>query len=173
MFAPRIRPRLPFMHRRPDDELKQTSDWISRAVRDEDFAIFRFTLGIPGFDDDEIPRVVGFLCTSLVLFNHVDSVHPPEAQTRTELIAFLLALACSTAPSLGRRLTEATPHSVQLSKIEDEVFALSQTISDVAKADMAWATYALLTQTNAGGVLVIGNDEPRVLCARGHVQGAK
>ena len=98
-FAPRIRPHLPFIHRRPDDELKQTSNWISRAVRDEDFAIFRFTLGIPGIDDDEIPRVVGFLCTSLVLFNHVDSVHPPEAQTCTELIAFLLALACSTAPS--------------------------------------------------------------------------
>lgn len=172
MFAPRLRPHLFFKHRRPDDELRKTSDLISRAVRDEDFAIFRFTLGIPGIDDDEIPRVVGFLCTSLVLFNHVDSVHPSEAQTSTELIAFLLALACSTAPSLGRRLSEATPHSVHLSKIEHEVFALSQTTSDVAKADMAWATYALLTQTNAGGVLVIGNDKPRVLCARGHVQSA-
>jgi hypothetical protein len=34
----------------------------TRAVEDEDeFAIFRFTLGIPGFDDEDIPRAVGAL----------------------------------------------------------------------------------------------------------------
>lgn len=35
-----------------------------------DVAIFRFTLGIPGFDDDLVPRVVGFLCAALLAGNH-------------------------------------------------------------------------------------------------------
>lgn len=35
-----------------------------------DVAIFRFTLGIPGFDDDLVPRVVGILCAVLLAGNH-------------------------------------------------------------------------------------------------------
>ena len=36
-----------------------------------DIAVFRFTLGIPGFDDDLIPRFVGFLSAALLVGNHV------------------------------------------------------------------------------------------------------
>ena len=36
-----------------------------------DVAVFRFTLGIPGFDDDLIPRVVGALGAALLVGNHV------------------------------------------------------------------------------------------------------
>lgn len=38
---------------------------------DLDFAVFRFTLGIPGFDDDLIPRVVGVLGAVLLTANHL------------------------------------------------------------------------------------------------------
>jgi hypothetical protein len=38
---------------------------------DADFAVFRFTLGIPGFDDDLIPRVVGCLGAVLLVANHI------------------------------------------------------------------------------------------------------
>ncbi len=38
---------------------------------DLDFAVFRFTLGIPGFDDDSIPRVVGILGLLLLSANHL------------------------------------------------------------------------------------------------------
>jgi hypothetical protein len=38
---------------------------------DVDVAIFRFTLGIPGFDDRLIPRVVGFVGGALLGINHV------------------------------------------------------------------------------------------------------
>ncbi len=41
------------------------------GFEDTDIAVFRFTLGIPGFDDALIPRVVGLLGASLILLNHV------------------------------------------------------------------------------------------------------
>lgn len=41
------------------------------ALDDLDVAVFRFTLGIPGFDDALIPRVVGILGAALLLVNHL------------------------------------------------------------------------------------------------------
>lgn len=38
-----------------------------------DVAVFRFTLGIPGFDDSNIPRVVGTVVAAAVAINHVIS----------------------------------------------------------------------------------------------------
>lgn len=35
-----------------------------------DVAVFRFTLGIPGFDDSNIPRVIGTVVAALVALNH-------------------------------------------------------------------------------------------------------
>ena len=66
--------------------------------------MFRFTLGIPGFDDQDIPRVIGLLGTSLLVVNHLSGASPSEAQTRTELIGGVLAAACVVVPTLGRRL---------------------------------------------------------------------
>lgn len=36
-----------------------------------ELAVFRFTLGIPGFDDTYIPRVVGSLGLLILLANHL------------------------------------------------------------------------------------------------------
>jgi len=36
-----------------------------------DVAVFRFTLGIPGFDDSNIPRVVGLTTAGLAVLNHL------------------------------------------------------------------------------------------------------
>ena len=49
-----------------------------------DMAVFRFTLGIPGFEDRYIPRVVGGLGASLVLLNHFLAVQaaPPSQVSR-------------------------------------------------------------------------------------------
>lgn len=43
-------------------------------------AVFRFTLGIPGFDDSNIPRVVGAAVALLVAINHAVVADPPPAQ---------------------------------------------------------------------------------------------
>lgn len=46
-----------------------------------DVAVFRFTLGIPGFDDSNIPRVIGTVVAALVAVNHVLGAQPaPPAQ---------------------------------------------------------------------------------------------
>jgi hypothetical protein len=46
-----------------------------------DVAVFRFTLGIPGFDDSNIPRVIGAAVAALVAINHVLGGDPaPPAQ---------------------------------------------------------------------------------------------
>ena len=168
--AQQIRQRRSIKHSRPINGLTRIQGWKLRSTRDEDFAIFQFTLGIPGVDDDDVPRIAGLLCAFLVFFNNVASVNPTYAQTSTEQLAIILAVACITAPLLGRRLSDTTPYSMHGGEsVNDEVFALSQTISDVTKADMAWATYALLTQTNAKGVLLFENNELDLLCARGQV----
>ena len=48
--------------------------WVASAHAggdDLDFAVFRFTLGIPGFNDDNIPRLVGAFGVALLVANHI------------------------------------------------------------------------------------------------------
>ena len=53
---------------------------------DLDVAVFRFTLGIPGFDDALIPRVVGAVGAFLLVANHVFADSPPAgAQARRKM----------------------------------------------------------------------------------------
>lgn len=40
-------------------------------VDELDIAVFRFTLGIPGFDDGLIPRIIGFAGLFVLFLNHV------------------------------------------------------------------------------------------------------
>ncbi len=44
-----------------------------------DVAVFRFTLGIPGFDDAQIPRVVGTVGAVLLAANHLLAAGAPSA----------------------------------------------------------------------------------------------
>jgi hypothetical protein len=47
--------------------------------------VFRFTLGIPGFDDSNIPRVIGTVVAALVALNHAigfGNNPAPPAQVR-------------------------------------------------------------------------------------------
>lgn len=48
---------------------------IARA-NDLDVQVFRFTLGIPGFDDANIPRVIGTVGAGLLVLNHVLTAQP-------------------------------------------------------------------------------------------------
>lgn len=53
---------------------------IARA-NDLDVQVFRFTLGIPGFDDANIPRVIGAVGAVLLTLNHVLTAQPvPDTQ---------------------------------------------------------------------------------------------
>ena len=47
--------------------------------------MFRFTLGIPGFEDEDIPRVVGLVGAALLVANHVlmpAVLTPSDAQVK-------------------------------------------------------------------------------------------
>ena len=145
----------------------------TRAADDDEFAVFRFTLGIPGFDDQDIPRVIGLLGTSLLVVNHLSGASPSEAQARTELIGGVLAAACVVVPTLGRRLDETG--AVEGGTLDvaggEQVFALAPSLAADADAaaDAAWSTYALLTQTNAQGAF-LWVDGAGVTVARGSVR---
>lgn len=53
---------------------------VACAARDLDIQVFRFTLGIPGFDDAYISRVVGFLGLALLAVAHGASSSLSDAQ---------------------------------------------------------------------------------------------
>ena len=47
---------------------------LTAAGEDEEqFTVLRLTLGIPGFDEAQLPRVVAALCMTLILVNHTAS----------------------------------------------------------------------------------------------------
>ena len=139
---------------------RRESTFRTRANEDdEDFAIFRFTLGIPGFDDGDIPRVLGVLAGALLLANHASSGNVSSAQSRAELIGALLVCACFYAPELGRRIQEATTGSSSSSKRNSvdmlggsSQFLVEESYKETKNTNYAWASYAALTNTNAKGV---------------------
>lgn len=144
-----------------------------------DVSVFRFTLGIQGFDDADLPRIVGILFGSLLLVNHAVSI---ESMTRAQLTSealglFLAGVACSL-PSVGRRLKggEAKKKDDNVSRPRS-VFELSRRLNDPEKQELAWGTYSLLQNSRASAVIVWHRDE--VVCARGSfdlgtmVRGAK
>jgi len=73
---------------------------------DADVAVFRFTLGIPGFDDALIPRAVGALGAAALVANHVLGAGAPSAaQVRGRVPHAGVLLAAK----VHRRLLRATP----------------------------------------------------------------
>lgn len=49
---------------------------VAARAQELDVQVFRFTLGIPGFDDANIPRVVGIIGGVLLTANHLMSASP-------------------------------------------------------------------------------------------------
>ncbi|KAG2426849.1 hypothetical protein HYH02_014702 [Chlamydomonas schloesseri] len=138
---------------------------------DIDVAVFRFTLGIPGFDDRLIPRVVGFAIGALLVLNHVLGADPtPDAQTRSEWLGALLAALCVLVPDIEERLREAMPGRGR-QKAADAIagsangFFLEPSLPEAAKKELAWASFSLLKNTNCCGVAVAAGG--KVLMARG------
>jgi len=154
---------------------------IARATaEDEDeFAIFRFTLGIPGFDDEDIPRVVGGLGGLALVANHLAAgAYGSEALHRSESVGIALCIACVLAPELGRRLkgdgtkSGRSKNSVGVAPGEEgeSVFALRESSSEAEKEDCAWASYAILTNTLASGLIYV-DAEGRAQLVRGIIRG--
>lgn len=92
-----------------------------------DVAVFRFTLGIPGLDDAQVPRIIGALALLGLAANrffggggggegaeasspllHLLSSAPPS-QIRAEAVAAVLDLACVALPTVEGLIADAEP----------------------------------------------------------------
>lgn len=76
-------------------QTKSSPDLGCKAGRfgldDTDIAVFRFTLGIPGFDDALIPRIVGAVGAAGLLLNHIfGTAHPSMAQVLPSSVSCVL-----------------------------------------------------------------------------------
>ncbi|KAJ7567788.1 hypothetical protein O6H91_01G007000 [Diphasiastrum complanatum] len=75
------------------------------SSQDIDISVLRFTLGIPGFDDSELPRLLGLLLGTLLVLNHFLSPSTiSSAQLRSEAVGVLLAVVAMSLPFWGSRL---------------------------------------------------------------------
>ncbi|XP_022968386.1 protein COFACTOR ASSEMBLY OF COMPLEX C SUBUNIT B CCB2, chloroplastic isoform X1 [Cucurbita maxima] len=138
--------------------------------RQLNLSVLRFTLGIPGLDESYLPRWIGYGFGSLLLLNHFvgsSSAAPiTSAQLRTEALGISLAAFSIALPYLGKFLEGAVPSGeATLPEGAEQIFVLSQNVSDNVKDDLAWATYILLRNTNSISVLILIQGE---LCVRGY-----
>lgn len=141
---------------------------------DVDVAVFRFTLGIPGFDDRLIPRFVGLAGGALLGINHVLGAST-AAQDRTELLGLMLAATLVVAPWIEERLLEIQPGRgrKELGAVEGatNAFLLSPSLGDDRKKELAWASFTLLKNANCCSVLIAGKGS-QLLLARGVVSSS-
>ena len=65
----------------PRADFENCVSGCAAGAEDADIAVFRFTLGIPGFDDAQLPRVVGILGAALLIANNLsDQTEATAAQ---------------------------------------------------------------------------------------------
>ena len=134
-----------------------------RGGGDVELAVFRFTLGIPGFDDALIPRVVGVLGSLLILLNHYYTPEPERmgnAQRVTETLGLVLGGVGMAAPTVQQRLDEAGPgkgRKAPLDEVEggSNVLLFDEGMSDVEKEEVAWASFAVLKNANVCGLCLV------------------
>eukprot|EP00258_Populus_trichocarpa_P012514 XP_002322447.3 protein COFACTOR ASSEMBLY OF COMPLEX C SUBUNIT B CCB2, chloroplastic [Populus trichocarpa] len=139
-----------------------------RQQQQLNLSVLRFTFGIPGLDESYLPRWIGYGFGSLLILNHFLGSNPDttQAQLRTEVLGLSLAAFSAALPYFGRFLKGATPvDQGTLPQDAEQIFAMSQNISDAQKEDLAWATYILLRNTNTIAVLISIQGE---LCVRGY-----
>ncbi|KAJ7567789.1 hypothetical protein O6H91_01G007000 [Diphasiastrum complanatum] len=138
------------------------------SSQDIDISVLRFTLGIPGFDDSELPRLLGLLLGTLLVLNHFLSPSTiSSAQLRSEAVGVLLAVVAMSLPFWGSRLKGAKFKQVsKLQSSSKQIFVLEDTMNPSQKEELAWASYALLRNTNIIAVMFWFSG--KVVCARGN-----
>ena len=138
--------------------------------------MFRFTLGNDEVDR-QVPRIVGSLGGVLLVVNHLLSPSPTEAQARTEAIGAVLAAVCAAAPAIDARLKDLGPGRGRKALAEQiagatNTFLLADGLGEAGKKECAWASFALLKNTNSCGVLLFDSARQEVLMCRGAVAAA-
>ncbi|KAH7352843.1 hypothetical protein KP509_19G066300 [Ceratopteris richardii] len=145
--------------------LRATSE-DQQASPSVDVSVFRFTLGIPGFNDSDLPRVLGIAFGAILVLNHfLTGDYVTAAQWRSEIIGLCNVIFSISLPSIGMRLNGGGQVNAASSMPRSrQIFALSKTLSSEEKEELAWGTYVLLKNTRATSV-VVWNEH--LICARG------
>ncbi|XP_057870138.2 protein COFACTOR ASSEMBLY OF COMPLEX C SUBUNIT B CCB2, chloroplastic isoform X2 [Cryptomeria japonica] len=115
----------------------------------DDLSVFRFTLGIVGFDESYLPRIIGILFGFLLVLNHVSTqTSVTAAQLRSEFVGIFLVAISISIPYVGKRLKGTNVARQTILPVNcREVFLIAECLSDVDKEDLAWGSYALLRNT--------------------------
>ncbi|CAI9762395.1 unnamed protein product [Fraxinus pennsylvanica] len=132
-------------------------------------SVLRFTLGIPGLDESYLPRYIAYTFGTLLMLNHFvgsDLSSITSAQLRSEVLGLSLTAFSVVIPYLGKFLKGASSiDQKSIPKGAEQIFVMSQNISDTLKEDLAWGTYILLRNTNSISMFIVVQD---ALCVRGY-----
>jgi hypothetical protein len=161
---------------RPNSKLISHAQQNPSPTSDDlDVAVFRFTLGIPGFDDALVPRVVGAAGAVLLAINHflgLSSSTTPDAQLRAEVIGLFLATVAIFTPAIETRLRALEPGRGRAALSGNvpgsaACFGIDPSIKESSKREVAWASFTLLKNANICGLLIVHNG--RAVAARGQL----
>eukprot|EP00892_Ulva_mutabilis_P011830 jgi/Ulvmu1/9019/UM005_0110.1 len=133
---------------------------VTARAQDLDVQVFRFTLGIPGFDDANIPRVVGIVGGALLTVNHLMSASPvSDAQVRGEAIGACMALLLIALPSIEAELKQLGASQGRKAAAKEVAGAQSlflyKSANENAARNLAWVSFACLRNSNTSSLLVV------------------
>jgi len=142
-----------------------------------DVAVLQFTLG--SWTDDEFlaPAFLGVAGAAVLVASHMAGEPVVGGAARAALAASeaqaaILCAALVATSVLGRPLAQLAGARGRLGRIQSAggsfvPLVLDDTLPEPAQAELAWATYALYTQTDSTGVSVWDRGGTRLLCCRG------
>jgi hypothetical protein len=110
-----------------------------------------------------LPIVVGTIAGILLLTNRVLTPSLTDSQARSDALGVILSALLILTGLLWQQIQPRTPDSVEL--IGTEGFELSPNLPEAVKAELAWASHILLTNTVTRSLIVWYRD--RVLLRRG------
>jgi hypothetical protein len=110
-----------------------------------------------------LPLIVGILGGSALFINRILTPMLTESQSRSDALGVLESAILILIALLWQQIQPKPPESVQL--VGKACFDLEQSLSDTQKAELAWASHTLLTNTITKSI-VIWYDQ-KVLLRRG------
>ncbi len=111
----------------------------------------------------QLPIVVGTLGGSLLLINRLLTPTLVESQSRSDALGIILSALLVLTGLLWQRVQPKPPEAVEL--IGEQRFELLETLPEAVRAELAWASKLLLTNTVTRSVVVWQGD--RQLLRRG------
>lgn len=111
----------------------------------------------------QLPFVVGGLAGVLLLTNRLLTPQLTNSQARSDALGVILCAVLILTGLLWQQVQPRSPEAVNL--IGDQGFELAPGLPDEVKAELAWASHLLLTNTGTRSLVVFYQD--KVLLRRG------